>query len=165
MRLHLFYRALFERPIKDKIKQMLCEVAPSKKPASEQELNQWVTWVEEIVRERNLIAIYDAELGEDLDSSILKVLFAAGGEERTVDRGMGELKLAITWNRIDMVQETLFSERESRQMLTQEDYQYLMPVALHLDRVEFVKAFLERGLAMKKFLTVNQLILLYNKAV
>ena len=121
--------------------------------------------VEEIVGARHLVAIYDSEQSLDLDSVILKVLFQAGSKQRVLDRGVGELKLAIAWNRIDMVEESLFNSSTGSISLTQEDFRHLMALALSLKRVDFIKAFLEKGLRLRDFLTVSQLILLYNNTV
>ena len=144
---------------------LIQEIAPKKHPPSESDLQTWLGMVEEIARARNLVAIYDSEENQDLDSVILKVLFQAGSHEGVDDRGMGEVKLAIAWNRIDMVEETIFKSKTGLVSLTQQDLKYLMPVALSLNRVEFVKTFMQKGLILRDFLTVPQLLLMYNQAV
>ena len=134
-------------------------------PKDDSELNTWFEWVEEIVKARHLIAIYD--IGEEeLDSVILKALFQlAKSQGRKTDGGIGEVKLAISWNRLDMVKENIFNKKAAHASLSQADYCYLMPVALSLDRVDFVRAFLEHGFVLRNFLSISQLLLLYNNNV
>ena len=155
-------RSIFGESLKVKIKSRLKDELGSK---DDSELNTWFEWVEEIVKARHLVAIYDCG-EEELDSVILKVLFqVVAAQGRRVDRGMGELKLAIAWNRIDMVGENIFSENAVSGSLSQTDFCYLMPVALSLDRVDFVRAFLENGLNLRNYLSIPQLLLLYNNNV
>ena len=128
-------------------------------------LENLVTLIAEIMQARNLVAIYDPE-EEELDSAIMRVLFSAISKENIIDRAIGEIKLAIAWNRIDIVESAIFrKESGTGELLTLADYKYLMPVAVEMDRVQFVKAFLKRGMLLQNFLTVGQLLLLYNNAV
>ena len=128
-------------------------------------IDNWLFLISDIIREQNLVTIYESE-EEELDSAIMRALFSATSKENIVDRSIGEIKLAIAWNRMDIVETTIFRvESGKKELLTLEDYRYLMPIALEMDRIQFVKAFLENGLVLKDFLTVGQLILLYNKTV
>ena len=153
----------------EKIKQMAKEaiVGTQMNPpeSSEGIINNWIALISDIIRERNLVTIYEPE-EEELDSAIMRVLFSAISKENVVDRAIGEIKLAIAWNRIDIVESAIFhKETGTGELLTLEDYRYLMPFALEMERTQFVKAFLEKGLFLRDFLTVGQLILLYNNTV
>ena len=96
---------------------------------------------------------------------------------------IGELRLALAWNRFDMVQAAVFSaeartaeateDAEHQQhaghahlmrqqsVIRGEDLVSLMPFALEHSRVDFVKEFLERGLPLGEYLTVVELLRLY----
>ncbi len=133
----------------------------------------WYEWIIDILEHRELLTIYDAEGQENeedayLDAAILKALFKSTASQTSGDRGLGELKLALALNRMDMIKGIIFnsdSSTGSGRGLTSEDYGYLLPFALQKDRVEFVKEFLIRGLIIKDYLTPNRLSQLYNKFV
>ena len=143
-------------------------VKPSEEEKDSAYVLTWMRWVEEILQERDLITIFEAEEASesvDLSSTILEALFKVARLQRLSDRGLGELKLALAWNRIDMAKDIIFKGGPADSTLTQLELQYLLPFALVKNRVEFVKAFLARGVNLQKFLSIQQLILLYNECV
>ena len=88
---------------------------------------------------------------------------------------IGELRLALAWNRFDMAQAAVFgaeagtpeatedAPRLTRQqsVIRGEELVSLMPFALEHSRVDFVKEFLERGLPLGEYLTAAELLRLY----
>ena len=149
----------------EKIRQMIKEVITGNVSVPDKaNIEKCLGLITDIIRERTLVTIYDPD--EELDSAIMRVLFSAISKENIVDRAIGEIKLAIAWNRIDIVKTAIFrKDSGTGELLTVEDYRYLMPIALQMDRIQFIKAFLEKGLILRNFLTVSQLILLYNNTV
>ena len=73
-----------------------------------------------------------------------------------------QLYLALVWNRLDIAEERIFSNRtfEMKQDLLSE----LMLKALLMDRKNFVEALVVNGFSMQKFLTVENLRELYEGA-
>ncbi len=143
------------------------------KGLSEKDSELWFNQIEEMVNHRKLISVYDAGMGridggDYLDGSILKALFKSTANEALTDNGLSELKLALAWDRIDLVQDLVFNDDPSAdqdEKLTGDHYFYLLPFALENERVAFVKEFLAHGLVINEFLTIKRLIILYNKTV
>lgn len=90
---------------------------------------------------------------------------------------IAELRLALAWNRFDMALATVFGgedgaaaeatedaahqQRSAHPAIHGEELVPLMPLALENSRVDFVKEFLERGLPVGEYLTVAELLRLY----
>lgn len=94
---------------------------------------------------------------------------------------IGELRLALAWNRFDMAQATVFAPAATTTAATEdaahqqtptstpgqqpavrgEELVPLMSLALEHSRVDFVGEFLERGLPLGEYLTVAELLRLY----
>lgn len=74
---------------------------------------------------------------------------------------LDQLKLALTWNRVDVAEEKIFTPDTDWPPGSLDD---VMLDALRLGRVDFVKLFLAHGVSMRDFLTVSRLTKLYNSA-
>ncbi len=165
--LRFFCRNLFE-----KLMEMLNKILATswQKDLTAKDVEIWYNQIMEMIEMRNLISIYDAGVGridggDYLDSAILKGLFKATSSERDKDQGLSELKLALSWNRVDLVKEALFigsSECNKSVGLSSAHFAYLMPYTLEHDRIEFVRDFMAHGLEIGKFLSTKILLVLYN---
>ena len=169
------YKFISLRAIDGKLMEMFHEMkaTSAQEHFSEKELEVWHNQVMEMVQPRHLITVYDAGIGridggEYLDSAILKCLFKATSGEQNVDEGLSELKLALAWDRIDLVKEAIFSDEPGKGKqagLSSAQFAYLMPYTLEHDRIEFVREYLAHGLEIGKYLTIKNLMLLYNNHV
>ncbi|WAR05096.1 TRPCG-like protein [Mya arenaria] len=73
---------------------------------------------------------------------------------------MDQLKLALVWNRIDVAKSEIFTDDKRWPTGILDD---VMFSAILLNRIDFIKLFLEHGVSLKKFLTKERLLMLYNK--
>ena len=73
-----------------------------------------------------------------------------------------QLYLALVWNRLDIAEEKIFSNRNFE--MRQDSVSELMLKALLMDRKNFVEALVVNGFSMQKFLTVGMLRELYEGA-
>ena len=168
-------RNIFLPSVKETIMKMLENVRISswQKGKTASDVLLWYEWMVDILEHSELVTIYDSggdDSDEDnyFDAAILKALFKSTSNEMIVDRGLGELKLALAINRIDMIKGTIFdidSSDASNCRLTTEDFAYVLPLALQKDRVEFVKEFMKYGLMIPDYLSRKRLVILYNKYV
>jgi hypothetical protein len=72
------------------------------------------------------------------------------------------LKLALTWNRIDVAKNFIFKDdnRFKTEFLTE-----LMFIAINKDKVDFVREFINQGFNWSRFLNYRRLIKLYNEVI
>ena len=109
------------------------------------------------------------EPAESLETSILEALFKSRAKDRDKS-ALIEVKLAIHWDRIDKAKATLFSVQFQPSLLiskaeNQISKDSLFQIALERNRVQFVRDFIERGVIITKFLTIDMLNQLYNHIV
>ena len=69
------------------------------------------------------------------------------------------LKLAISWNRIDIARELIFTGDES---IKPDELNNLLEMALILNKPDFVELLLENNVNIVEFLTCRRLYYLYN---
>lgn len=134
---------------------------------------------EEILEYPHLLSVYRLsydELGNDIDIAILRSLLKA-----KQDKFKAQLKLCLTWNRIDIAKNFIFTDDKfwnvyhkltsiivifrlilMIKLLKSEYLNDLFYMAIKHDRVDFVEIFLENGCDPTQFLTVRKLIRLYN---
>ena len=142
---------------------------PKKQEVDTPYLHIWLERIKTIIQARNLITIYDhrkEKNEEEFDTIIIKSLFKVEEDQLKSDRGIGQLKLALALNRIDLLESTIFSpESKTVGLLNKKDLLMFMPYTIENFRVEFLKEFIERGVSIRDFLTVPQLLYLYNHCV
>ena len=106
-----------------------------------------------------LITVYDPKFeSDDLNAAILKAQLTVKSPQK--EAVVDQLRLALIWNDFQFAKENIFGNRE--QNLTQTDLSVLFPFAMVHDRVEFVKAFLEIGFDIRKYLSEEEMVFLYN---
>ena len=69
-----------------------------------------------------------------------------------------QLNLALVWDRIDIAKKYLLQEK----IWESKFFNSLIYTAIRTNRVDFIKEFLNHGLALSKFLTYRRLLKLYN---
>ncbi|CAF1325694.1 unnamed protein product, partial [Rotaria sordida] len=108
------------------------------------------------VKKRDLITIFriGEESSQDIDLSILIALLRS-----SCVSSIDQLKLALTWNRVDIARNYILSSSHQWPEQALED---IMMTALITDKVEFCRLLLENGIYMQKFLTIHRLEELYN---
>ncbi|XP_053406588.1 transient receptor potential cation channel subfamily M member-like 2 [Mercenaria mercenaria] len=107
----------------------------------------------------DLLTVFHMNKHEDLDLSILSVLLKAkkGADE---EQRLSQLKLALTWDRVDIAQEEIFREDVLWSTGSLDD---ILTEALLTNKVKFVLLILQQGVVMKEYLTVQVLEKLYDE--
>ncbi len=134
-----------------------------------QEHERVLTDIEKIFEYMDYLSVFSVDGGDEingLDDAILYGILKAQKKKTEEEKGANlknmitsQLKLALTWNRIDVANKFIFSDDKLWETETLRDVMY---IAIHNNRAEFVKAFLDNGLVLSKFLTYRMLIKLYN---
>ncbi|KAL7870048.1 hypothetical protein AOLI_G00140360 [Acnodon oligacanthus] len=128
---------------------------------SEPDMDKLVDKVLSIYQSKDLISIYHGEQEgpDDFDTVLLKALVRAS-KLRSVDSSPSteELKLALTWNRVDIARSELFT---GDIQWKSEDLEGFMTDALVNDKPQFVRLFTENGLNILDYLTLGRLEELY----
>ncbi|XP_039472525.1 transient receptor potential cation channel subfamily M member 4-like isoform X1 [Oreochromis aureus] len=129
---------------------------------SEAKTEKLVEWAFSIYQNRGLITVYhgEQESPNDFDTVLLKTLVGASKQRASVDASpySDELKLAVTWNRVDIAKSELFNGDIQWKYKDLEDS---MTDALINDKPQFVRLFTENGLNIMQYLTYGRLETLY----
>ncbi|XP_045189390.2 transient receptor potential cation channel subfamily M member-like 2 isoform X2 [Mercenaria mercenaria] len=129
----------------------------------EEEIEDKVNPIKESVKiccqNADLMIIFNMNKAEDLDMAILSVLLKAqaGGDE---NQRLTQLKLALTWNRVDLAQEEIFREDVLWKQGSLDD---VLTEAIVTDKVKFMELILQQGVIMKEYLTLDRLDQLYTQ--
>lgn len=117
--------------------------------------------VERIMTRKELLTVCSSEDGsEEFETIVLKALVNACGSSEA-SAYLDELRLAVTWNRVDIAQSELF--RGDIQWRSFHLEASLMDALLN-DRPEFVRLLMSHGLSLGHFLTPARLAQLYSAA-
>uniref|UniRef100_A0A669EY66 Transient receptor potential cation channel subfamily M member 4 n=1 Tax=Oreochromis niloticus TaxID=8128 RepID=A0A669EY66_ORENI len=129
---------------------------------SEAQTDKLVEQALNIYQNRHLITVYHAEheSPNDFDTVLLKTLVGASKQHSSVEDNpyTDELKLAVTWNRVDIAKTELFNGEIHWKYKDLEDS---MTDALINDKPQFVRLFTENGLNILEYLTYGRLESLY----
>ncbi|KAL8572120.1 hypothetical protein ACOMHN_052917 [Nucella lapillus] len=139
--------------IQDKVRKELC-------PKTEAQLKLWVGWVEQCVQKPDFISVFDLESTYEtpdggMDVAILKAILKANQNSVT-----GQLKLALTWNRVDIAKSVILTSDPLKAINDLDD---MMMAAIQQNRVDFVDLFLDNGVSLRGFLTEERLLKLYRE--
>uniref|UniRef100_A0A3B4VMZ2 Transient receptor potential cation channel, subfamily M, member 4b, tandem duplicate 1 n=1 Tax=Seriola dumerili TaxID=41447 RepID=A0A3B4VMZ2_SERDU len=144
--------------LKDRVAERVKKYFPS-----EAETDKLVERALSIYQNRDLITIYHGEQEgpNDFDTVLLKALVGASKHRASVDASPynEELKLAVTWNRVDIAKSELFNGDIHWRY---EDLEDSMTDALINDKPQFVRLFTENGLNILDYLTYGRLESLYH---
>ncbi|XP_049916558.1 transient receptor potential cation channel subfamily M member 4-like [Epinephelus moara] len=129
---------------------------------SEADSDKLVERVLSIYQNRDFITVYHGEQEgpNEFDTVLLKALVGASKQRASVDASPynEELKLAVTWNRVDIAKSELFNGDIQWRY---EDLEDSMTDALVNDKPQFVRLFTENGLNILDYLTYGRLESLY----
>nr|XP_004571460.2 transient receptor potential cation channel subfamily M member 4 isoform X1 [Maylandia zebra] len=129
---------------------------------SEVQTDKLVEQAFRIYQNRGLITVYhgEHESPNDFDTVLLKTLVGASKQRALVEANpySDELKLAVTWNRVDIAKSELFNGDIQWKY---EDLEDSMTDALINDKPQFVRLFTENGLNIVDYLTYGKLESLY----
>uniref|UniRef100_A0A8C2WNC2 Transient receptor potential cation channel, subfamily M, member 4b, tandem duplicate 1 n=1 Tax=Cyclopterus lumpus TaxID=8103 RepID=A0A8C2WNC2_CYCLU len=143
--------------LKDKVAERVKRHFPS-----EAESDKLVERALSIYQNRDFITIYHGEQEgpNDFDTVLLKALVGASKHRASADASPynEELKLAVTWNRVDIAKSELFNGDIHWKY---EDLEDSMTDALINDKPQFVRLFTENGLNILDYLTYGRLESLY----
>ncbi|XP_037135003.1 transient receptor potential cation channel subfamily M member 4-like [Syngnathus acus] len=143
--------------LKDRVAERVRKYFPS-----EVETDKLVERALSIYQNKDLITIYHGEQEgpNDFDTVLLKALVGASKQRVSVDHSPynEELKLAVTWNRVDIAKSELFNGDIQWRY---EDLEDSMTDALVNDKPQFVRLFTENGLNILDYLTYGRLESLY----
>ncbi|KAK9530468.1 hypothetical protein VZT92_011966 [Zoarces viviparus] len=143
--------------LKDKVAERVKKHFPS-----EPETDKLVERALSIYQNRDFITIYHGEQEgpNDFDTVLLKTLVGASKHRASVEGSPynEELKLAVTWNRVDIAKSELFNGDIHWRY---EDLEDSMTDALINDKPQFVRLFTENGLNILDYLTYGRLESLY----
>ncbi|XP_042252312.1 transient receptor potential cation channel subfamily M member 4-like isoform X2 [Thunnus albacares] len=143
--------------LKDRVAERVKKYFPA-----EVETDKLVERALSIYQNRDFITIYHGEQEgpNDFDTVLLKALVGASKQRASVDASPynEELKLAVTWNRVDIAKSELFNGDIQWRY---EDLEDSMTDALINDKPQFVRLFIENGLNILDYLTYSRLESLY----
>ncbi|XP_077867329.1 transient receptor potential cation channel subfamily M member 2-like [Saccoglossus kowalevskii] len=145
-------RAIINNTFEAKLKQVIKEEFGSNN------LDKMVGWVKDCLRRKDYITIFELDgknSAQDIDLAILQALLKANK-----GREQDQLKLALSWNRIDVAKSVIFTDNKKWK---QGDLDEALHIALINNQVDFVKLFMENGVSLWEFLTVKRLTKLYNE--
>uniref|UniRef100_A0A3Q4H7V3 Transient receptor potential cation channel subfamily M member 4-like n=1 Tax=Neolamprologus brichardi TaxID=32507 RepID=A0A3Q4H7V3_NEOBR len=129
---------------------------------SETETDKLVEQALSIYQNRHLITVYhgEHESPNDFDTVLLKTLVGASKQQSSAEANpyTDELKLAVTWNRVDIAKTELFNGDIQWKY---EDLEDSMTDALINDKPQFVRLFIENGLNILEYLSYGRLETLY----
>uniref|UniRef100_A0A669FBL5 Transient receptor potential cation channel subfamily M member 4 n=1 Tax=Oreochromis niloticus TaxID=8128 RepID=A0A669FBL5_ORENI len=129
---------------------------------SEAQTDKLVEQALSIYQNKDLITVYhgEHESPNDFDTVLLKTLVGASKQQSSVEANpyTDELKLAVTWNRVDIAKTELFNGDIQWKY---EDLEDSMTDALINDKPQFVRLFTENGLNILEYLTYGRLESLY----
>uniref|UniRef100_A0A3B3CH69 Uncharacterized protein n=1 Tax=Oryzias melastigma TaxID=30732 RepID=A0A3B3CH69_ORYME len=115
-----------------------------------------------IYQNKDLITVYNGtqEGLNDFDTVLLKALVRASKQRVSVDDSPynEELRLAVTWNRVDIARSELFN---GDILWKDKDLKDSMTNALINDKPQFVRLFTENGFDIRSYLTYRKLEKLY----
>ncbi|XP_028331625.1 transient receptor potential cation channel subfamily M member 4-like isoform X2 [Gouania willdenowi] len=115
-----------------------------------------------VYQNKHLITIYHGEQEgpNEFDTVLLKALVGASKQRSSIDASPynEELKLAVTWNRVDIAKSELFNGDIH---WTYQDLEESMTDALVNNKPQFVRLFTENGLNILQYLTYGRLESLY----
>ncbi len=98
----------------------------------------------------------------DLDVAILQGLLQAVSEtggEGLKERYQAQLKLAMTWNRVDIARDFILTDELKDKIGSLDEFMF---EAILDDKLEFVKMFMDNGFSLKGFVTYRLMLKLYN---
>ncbi|XP_061765362.1 transient receptor potential cation channel subfamily M member 4-like isoform X1 [Nerophis ophidion] len=143
--------------LKDRVAERVRKYFPS-----EVETDKLVERALSIYNNKDLITIYHGEQEgpNEFDTVLLKALVRATKQRVSVEHSpyTEELKLAVTWNRVDIAKSELFNGDIQWRY---EDLEDSMTDALINDKPQFVRLFTENGLNIVDYLTYGRLESLY----
>ncbi|XP_061911812.1 transient receptor potential cation channel subfamily M member 4-like [Entelurus aequoreus] len=143
--------------LKDRVAERVRKYFPS-----EVETDKLVERALSIYNNKDLITIYHGEQEgpNEFDTVLLKALVQATKQRVSVEHSPynEELKLAVTWNRVDIAKSELFNGDIQWRY---EDLEDSMTDALINDKPHFVRLFTENGLNIVDYLTYGRLESLY----
>ncbi|CAB4001045.1 transient receptor potential cation channel subfamily M member 2-like, partial [Paramuricea clavata] len=123
----------------------------------ERNLENVYSMIEDVLEDEKMVTVYRLDEGgntsRDIDLAILKALLKASRSSP-----LAQLNLALAWNRVDVAESDIFTENIR---FKSEDLHNPMLTALLDEKADFVRLFLENGLSMMEFLTVERLCVLY----
>lgn len=127
----------------------------------ETKISECLKQLKDALVKRKLVTIFN--LGEadtkDIDRAILYALLKANKTNANA-----QLSLALAWNRCDIARHEIFTT-ENRQHWKNLPLYDAMFTALVQDRVDFVHLFLETGVSLQKFLSIETLWNLYGNCL
>uniref|UniRef100_A0A669CBY7 Transient receptor potential cation channel subfamily M member 4 n=1 Tax=Oreochromis niloticus TaxID=8128 RepID=A0A669CBY7_ORENI len=130
--------------------------------SSETQTDKLIEQALSIYQNRHLITVYhgEHESPDDFDTVLLKTLVGASKQQSSAEANpyTDELKLAVTWNRVDIAKTELFNGDIQWKY---EDLEDSMTDALINDKPQFVRLFTENGLNILEYLTYGRLETLY----
>ncbi|XP_021378399.1 transient receptor potential cation channel subfamily M member 1-like isoform X2 [Mizuhopecten yessoensis] len=118
--------------------------------------------IKSCLKKKDLMVNFSMNKNEDLDLAILSCLLKAKSGEATEKERLNQLRLALTWDRVDIAQEDIFREDC---IWPPGSLDNILMDAILMERVEFVHLILQQGVVMKEFLTKGRLTQLYQKAL
>ncbi|XP_074649507.1 transient receptor potential cation channel subfamily M member-like 2 isoform X2 [Tubulanus polymorphus] len=130
---------------------------------TEERMNSAVTAIRTSMKQyRKLLTVYEInEENQDLDKAILNALLRANKSNI-----QSQLNFALAWNRVDIARSEIFSaENRPHWKGSLDCMNDAMSAAIVQNNVEFVQLFLDVGIELKRFLTVQRLKDLYSQVL
>ncbi|XP_075036348.1 transient receptor potential cation channel subfamily M member 2 isoform X2 [Mixophyes fleayi] len=130
---------------------------------TEHQTVEWTKKIQDIMRHSQLLTIFqeDKDDQHDIDVAILQALLKASlrHDQQGRENWDHQLKLAVAWNRVDIARSEIFTDDHQWKP---SDLHPVMTAALIGNKPAFVKLFLEHGVRLEEYATVETIINLYN---
>nr|XP_047126615.1 transient receptor potential cation channel subfamily M member 3 [Hydra vulgaris] len=105
------------------------------------------------MRKKDFITLFEMSKKSGVDEAVLKALLTGGRQLPLFE----QLKLTLLWDRSDLAKDCLSASTDA----SEKDLNSAMIMALAMDRVEFVKLFLNYGISIQSLLSPDVLQFLY----
>ena len=148
-----------QQKVKTHLKNMFIEAYGDKYLNEvEEKMDRYQLMIDDSMEHHELITVFDIRVETNLDNVILTSLLK--GKDLNL---YSQLYLALVWDRLDIAEEKIFSNRSFE--VRPESLDELMLKALTMERRNFVEALVVNGFSMGNFLTVEILRELYQDAI
>ncbi|KAK3091760.1 hypothetical protein FSP39_022436 [Pinctada imbricata] len=148
-----------------KIRKLVTDLL-SGEVSRESRMSKLVKTVSKIMQKRHLLTIFSVSAAQEdsvseIDKAILQALLKSNlnSPQSTEDQVYSQLKLAMTWNRIDIARSEIISKNPAFDPIQLCE---IIQLGIQMNRVDFVELLMELGIGPHQFINKSSLLVLYN---
>ncbi|XP_047126609.2 transient receptor potential cation channel subfamily M member 1 isoform X2 [Hydra vulgaris] len=131
----------------------IVDLLPELKSQSKARQMNFYKVVLDCMKKKDFITLFEMSKKSGVDEAVLKALLTGGRQLPLFE----QLKLTLLWDRSDLAKDCLSASTDA----SEKDLNSAMIMALAMDRVEFVKLFLNYGISIQSLLSPDVLQFLY----